>query len=445
MKARLLLIFAGCTIALGCASGPATPLVPQSSALPITAATAVTSATPSVPERFSIELGLLARDRLAELSLGEKAILGGKDSAPADLSRIEIYAPNSNAKPSGRAFYTGTLDGHPVSLIFDPATGEWSGGMRAYGKHYDLRDAKSELVAELDHSPLPLDCGNDLAEELDAFVSPLPTGARAKAVPSLYQAVVAVDTDNEFIANKFGNNTAAAQAWIEELFVAMNQFYERDLSLRLLIGPLILRRSTDPYTAPRASLEEFGTVWADDPALYSTERAFTMLLSGRDIGSRSFSGVAWVDQYCNAGNYYSQRYVGSFSVNRVGTGLSASFVAEGVGHEIGHNLGSRHTHCESGSVFGYVDNCYRGESGCYGGATSCPTGGGSIMSYCHLTSSSAGPPSPCDKSAVFHPTIRGRLQTRIASHYPACITAATSSGGGGGSGAGDLILTNGFE
>lgn len=54
-------------------------------------------------------------------------------------------------------------------------------------------------------------------------------------------------------------------------------------------------------------------------------------------------------------------------------------------HELGHLFSSRHTHaCVWNGNNTAIDNCYTTEGGCAPGPA--PTGGGTIMSYCHLTS-----------------------------------------------------------
>ena len=43
------------------------------------------------------------------------------------------------------------------------------------------------------------------------------------------------------------------------------------------------------------------------------------MLSGRDISSRSFSGIAWLDQYCQNGRRFNGSHtIGSYSYNALG-------------------------------------------------------------------------------------------------------------------------------
>src|SRR5690606_19866260 len=52
-------------------------------------------------------------------------------------------------------------------------------------------------------------------------------------------------------------------------------------------------------------------------------------------------------------------------------------------HELGHNIGSPHTHSCSWPG-GAIDDCYEVEGGCSPGPDPGPAGG-TIMSYCHLS------------------------------------------------------------
>jgi hypothetical protein len=182
-----------------------------------------------------------------------------------------------------------------------------------------------------------------------------------------YQAVVAIDTDSEWL-DGFGDDTDEALDWITDVFLAMNVFYERDVETRLLIGDVILRTGSDPYSPNPdtfAKLNEFGEFWMDN--MDDVDRQFAAMFSGRNIGAGSFSGIAWINQYCDYGRSINggTAVAGSYSYNAIGASRTAANTAIFVGHELGHNLGSPHTHCYSPPV----DQCYNAEGGCYTGAT----------------------------------------------------------------------------
>ena len=284
--------------------------------------------------------------------------------------------------------------------------------------------------------------GDDALAGGRALPGPLATAPGASVLHGVPRgATVAVDTDNELMSLRFGNDTGAAADWIADLFGAMNVMYLRDLDVMLLQGTTYLRTTTDPYTqtgtpANQADLTEFGDYWQDHYA--NVPRSFALLLSGKAQDGNHASGIAWLDAYCR-----TQSQGGSYSVNQVFTNaqIGVAYSTLIVGHELGHNFGAYHTHCTNVSTggaptgSGTIDKCYSGEPDCYSGATSCPTSGpgapaGTVMSYCN--SIQCGPTG--QNVLQFHPTQVGVLSTLIAQNTPSCLSAYT-----------DLIFGDGFE
>ncbi|MEM8932380.1 MAG: M12 family metallo-peptidase, partial [Acidobacteriota bacterium] len=119
---------------------------------------------------------------------------------------------------------------------------------------------------------------------------------------------------------------------------------------------------------------------------------------------------------------------GGYSVSQVFYSFGASSSAGLVGHEIGHNAGSSHTHCYPGPI----DRCFGSEGGCYSGSPVCPGAGfGTIMSYCHFGSACGG-----GIVTEFHPTVQANIEGNISAAHPSCIGDYQPPG---------LIFDNGFE
>jgi hypothetical protein len=192
--------------------------------------------------------------------------------------------------------------------------------------------------------------------------------------------------------------------------------------LTLLQGTTFLRTGSDPYSqnsggsASGAELNEFGSYWKNH--YQGVNRALAAMLSGKSPSSSSASGIAWIGGLCSSSYGYSFSKV--FKINYL------SGDAKVVGHELGHNFGSPHTHCYSPPV----DRCWNGEGGRYSGATSCPGGPGTLMSYCHLVG--------CGSTLQFHPTVVNRiLNSYVTPATGLCVFEASQSG--------DDIFTDGFE
>ncbi len=242
-------------------------------------------------------------------------------------------------------------------------------------------------------------------------------GRSSLVLTSLHTATVAFDTDNEYMAY-WSDNVPNVTNYIATLVASVNVIYERDLNLRLVVGTTFFRVSTtpDPYAqsstgnADGPKLSEFSNYWSTNEG--GVTRALAALLSGKQSSSNSASGIAWLTSLCSTTYGYSFNQL--FKINYL-TGDTLI-----LGHEIGHNLGSPHTHCYPTPR---PDQCYGSEPGCYSGSTSCPgqlvingvTSNGTLMSYCHLLGCG-------NTTLVFHPqTVNNYIGPQLSSRVGACV------------------------
>ncbi len=335
-------------------------------------------------------------------------------------------------------FFWGTVEeeGGSVLLSVDPRGLTFEG--RSETEHGSYRMATAErgiYMLTLSSPSNEWNCAVGCDKTGDALALPSDMIV-PNAITTLHTASVAIETDNEFLLKKFGNNSAAAVDYLAQLFAAMNVMYERDLLIRLLQGVTVLRVSTtpDPYlqgpdtvgdAAGRTSfrqLLELRDYWI---ANYSgTPRAVVAMISGKQPDA-STSGAAWVDTLCmTTGNPEAAGY--SFNQVYTAPARPAADDAREVGHEIGHNFGTRHTHCNVPPA----DQCWTGEAmDCYNGPTSCPApqtfGGitnvrGTVMSWCDRPRSS-DPTWSCPVSNVFHPASIAMIEPRIVAAVGVCV------------------------
>ena len=354
----------------------------------------------------------------------------------AVLTRFDVYAPDARivaidhgreieVPRSSRVFFLGR-DAERGSVRFsvslDPATGALSGLVLGEGEPIELRPPATRggrhvlgrVGAFRDpKTPPPVwECGNESLPAPGAEPSAREPGALPAPDAVTKVGVIAVDTDNELMSLKFGNNTTSATTYIANLFVQMNVIYERDTPVRLLQGYTVLRLSTtaDPWAqsgtgnVDSAKLNEFSNYWSANYP--NVRRALAMFLSGKQASNFSASGRAFAGPttLCSTTSGYSFSQVFKF------TTFSEAYDVLITAHEIGHNFSSPHTHCYADPK---PDTCYGSESGCFSGTGSCPpqqtingyVAIGTLMSYCHI--------SPCnsDTTLVFHPETMSRYLT----------------------------------
>jgi hypothetical protein len=183
------------------------------------------------------------------------------------------------------------------------------------------------------------------------------------------------ETDYDIYVGK--GSLAAVNSYIQGAFNQVATLYNND-GISVTLQTLYVWTTSDPYTGPSTSdyLNQFGA--------YRTTFAGNLATL---IGYAGGGGIAYVNGLCSSSSQYKMGYTGiNSSYNTVPT---YSWTVEVLTHEDGHLLGSKHTHdCVWNGNNTRIDGC--GPAAGYSSGTCAagpiPSGGGTIMSYCHLLS-----------------------------------------------------------
>ncbi len=323
--------------------------------------------------------------------------LGQLRTATLDLRRVSVYAPDvrrvvvaengiREIEREVARIWEGTVVGEPDSEVFlaDSPAGTF-GWVHSDGERYMLTTGDPQGDRQLVSYPstglaasmikwTPFECGaSELAGPLPEASTPIATNARINGGDMCMTLDLAIDTDNAFLSI-FGGNELAAQGYIESLVAGASTIYKRDVNTRFLLSYSRLWATADPWSAVDAyeALYELRSHWIANMA--SVPRDLAHLLSGANLGG----GFAFYDAACNT----TLGYGVSANLNGFFPDPLQSFSPQNwdiivFAHELGHNVGSRHTHDPNG-YNPVIDNCGNGD---------CTNAfGGTIMSYCHTCS-----------------------------------------------------------
>ncbi len=181
------------------------------------------------------------------------------------------------------------------------------------------------------------------------------------------------------------NSTLQTANWMTSVFNNVQTLYAND-GISIAIKSLYIWTTLDPY-------EGIGTTSTDYLYKFNEVRPVFDGDVGQLVGIEptGLGGVAiGINGLCSQNNFsYSDV---SFSYDSVPT---YSWTIEVITHELGHLLGSPHTHaCVWNGNNTAIDNCGSSVSGSGSEGYSCistpailPSSGGTIMSYCHLIGS----------------------------------------------------------
>jgi hypothetical protein len=365
--------------------------------------------------------------RVSQFPLGRDRVVD------LDLTRFEPFAPDARVdvvEAGGgvrhpplpdQVYFRGAVVGEPDSRVLliagrdgvaglvHSAGGTYRFARQPSGTHvsYALRDVDAASY------PAPGEfCGNDLHPDALQAASAsaervAPARIPAPAGTTLLQADVAVETDHE-LWSKFGSDQAAL-GYLASLVAASTAIYERDTGVRLRFSYVRLWSVVgDPWAATDTlgALNEMQAYWTNASNHMDSiagSHDLVHFISGKTVQG----GIAYIGTVCNPTYAFgvSQVY-GSFDM----ASPYQTWDVLVMSHELGHNLGSPHTHCYNPPV----DRCYNAEPGCYSGAVVASRG--TIMSYCHLL---AGGLSNIDM--VFGATVSATISSTAAG--ASCLSA----------------------
>ena len=236
-------------------------------------------------------------------------------------------------------------------------------------------------------------CATDRLPELQRNPSAKTTTTANNKIYNNCSEVRCFETADFAMFTKKGGTTNATN-YITALFNNKSTLY-RNEGILIALKYIQVNTATDPYqslaTNSSTWLNKFGDVTMN--TLHSCDIATLFTTHSGNMG-----GVAWLAIMC-------QPYQGTAShagpyafcnIDNV-SGLTTtafptySWDVEVSTHEMGHVVGSPHTHrcCWNppGTGTTAIDGCYTLEGSCANPGHPSPSVGGTIMSYCHLTSS----------------------------------------------------------
>lgn len=166
-----------------------------------------------------------------------------------------------------------------------------------------------------------------------------------------------------------GSNVTTTTNWVTAMHNNISTLYAND-GITVSLSEVFVWTTTDPFSGtPSNILNQFRT----------TRTSFNGDVA-QLLRNPATTSIAWVNALCGSFKY---SYSGvNFAYANVPT---YSWNIEAMTHEIGHNLGSPHTHaCNWNGNNTAIDGCGPASGNNEGCDAPLPTDGGTIMSYCHL-------------------------------------------------------------
>lgn len=340
----------------------------------------------------SIKLELLQQDINTSNDFSFNSLSGDGKKTLVSSDQGLHYKGYINNDPNSIASFSCFENGE-VMIVFSNASDNYTLGL--------IKGNTSRYVLYRNmqmRTPLPFTChtDDDPAYDLTANLPRITNDdPPVQGIPAVLCQKVRFywEATNKLYFNNFSSNLTNTQNYITGVFNQVATMYANE-GIKVELAATSVWTTIDPYntTSSSSGLNDFRSRWNLQGNNFTGDLA--MLVDG---GSTNNGGVAYLlSSICSRGSAYAYSNVyGTYN-----TVPTYSWDVEVLTHEIGHNMGSHHTHwCGWMTGFngacGAIDNCYTVETtttctGCLATTNtnpSAPTGfKGSVMSYCHLRS-----------------------------------------------------------
>ncbi|NOT36139.1 MAG: T9SS type A sorting domain-containing protein [Saprospiraceae bacterium] len=288
-------------------------------------------------------------------------------------------------------FYQGIIQNDPESIAAISFYEQEVIGVVSNHKYGNIVIGKKQGIIENNHSHVvyqesslpvnnPFQCAIDDLHH-DASHSNAISNSFESTFPNSCKAVkIFLECDYRMYSDR-GNSKSQVEIFITGAFNVVKALYAAE-KVVLEISEIKVWTTQDPYlkTTLANILFDYG-----NRVKNNFNGTLAQLITTFPIQQQG--GIAFVDGMCrtwdpNMGGPHSFAFIfGNYS-----SLPTYSWIVEVMAHELGHNFGSWHTHsCVWGpNKNSQIDNCQPADIGnCNDGKT--PVGGGTVMSYCHLT------------------------------------------------------------
>ncbi len=347
-----------------------------------------------------------------------------KESFLAEDFKIQIQHNNaiSTLPYTPALFYGGKVKGVANTLVaLNFFENEISGVFSLNGDNYNIgryeRGGEDSFVLYKEKNldiPNPFECSTEDPESIQINTTSSSRSSNNNKV-RLY-----VECDH-FLYQNMDNNSQRVADFAAGLLNIVATIY-RNESIELEISEIKIWSTPDPYptTTAKTARNAFGSRLNGN---FNGDIAH-LISNYKKNGTPPNGGSANIDVLCNKPKAVSYTNITTSYLDFP----TFSWTAYAITHEVGHNLGSAHTHSCLWPT-GPIDNCWCPEGTCEQGPE--PRASGTLMSYCHLDPnwtnecelSSTNP--GIDFAAGFGPQPGDLIRSRINSST--CLTQSTGT------------------